>query len=361
MSDQDKSQKTEEPTSKRLSEAHSKGQVAKSAEISTWIMLASSTLVLALFVDRIAIGVANEVYRFLESPHLIAVDTEGAMDLIRLVFYRVGALLFMPLLLLVIAAIVGNVVQHRLVFTFEKMKPKLDKLSPLKGAKRMLGPQSAVNLAKSLLKFVVLGGVALIVILPEFDDLPTFMQLGFVDLLQLIKRLALMLAISVVSVFTALAALDMLYQKWDFHQNQKMSRQDVKDENKQMEGDPQVKARIRQLRMERTRQRMMTAVPTADVVITNPTHFAVALAYKHEEMAVPQLVAKGQDLVALRIRKLAEEHDVPIVENPPLARALCATVELGEEIPPQLYQAVAEIIGYVMGLRPDSGRSRRLH
>jgi flagellar biosynthetic protein FlhB len=324
-------------------------------------MLASATLVLALFVDGIAIGVANEVYRFLAAPHLIAVDSEGAMDLIRLVFYRVGALLFVPLLLLAIAAIVGNMVQHRPVFTFEKMKPKLDKLSPLKGAKRMFGPQSAINLAKSLLKFVVLGGVALIVILPEFEDLPTFMTMGFVDLLQLIKRLALTLAISVVSAFSVLAIFDMLYQKWDFHQNQKMSRQEVKDENKQMEGDPQVKARIRQVRMEQLRKRMMAAVPTADVVITNPTHFAVALEYKHEEMAVPRLVAKGQDLIALRIRELAEEHDVPIVENPLLARALCANVELDEEVPPQFYQAVAEIIGYVMGLRPDGGRSRRLH
>jgi flagellar biosynthetic protein FlhB len=163
--------------------------------------------------------------------------------------------------------------------------------------------------------------------------------------------------IAVLAVVTVIAALDMLYQKVQHTKQMRMSRQEIKDELKQTDGDPMVKARLRQIRMERARQRMMQAVPESTVVVTNPTHFAVALKYEHDSMDAPELVAKGADLVAKRIREVAEENDVPLVENPPLARALYGGVEVGQPIPTEHYRAVAEVIGYVMQLRPKSGRS----
>jgi len=198
------------------------------------------------------------------------------------------------------------------------------------------------------------GGVILVYMFAEFEDLPKFLTMEMGQVLVDLRDAMLVVLAAVLFVLAIIALLDLLYQRHEHNEQLKMSRQEGKDEYKQTEGDPLVKGRIRQIRMERARKRMMQAVPEADVVITNPTHFAVALKYEHEAMNAPILVAKGADLVAKRIRDLADENDVPIVENPPLARALYAGVELDEEIPQEHYQAVAEVIGYVMRLkRPD--------
>ena len=351
MSDQDKSQKTEEPTSKRLSEAHEKGQVAKSQEVSNWFVLSAAALVVSIFAESFARRLMTTVKPLLVSPHEIRIDAETLVQLLAHLGETVGLMLLPPLVLLAAAAIAGHVIQHRPMMALAKLKPTLSKISPAKGLKRMFSMQSVINLLKASVKIVLLGGVAIFVVWPDLQALPTMMTMPLDIVASRIMEIALLLSIGVVGALTALAMLDMIYQKWDFHQNQKMSRQEIKDETKQAEGDPQVKARIRQVRMERARRRMMAAVPTADVIITNPTHYAVALSYVDEEMAAPRLVAKGRDLVARRIREIAQEHDVPIVENPPLARALEADVEINQEIPPHFYKAVAEVIGYVMGLR----------
>ncbi len=351
MSDQDKSQKTEEPTSKRLSEAHEKGQVAKSQEVSNWFVLSAAALVVSIFAESFARRLMTTVKPLLVSPHEIRIDAETLVQLLAHLGETVGLMLLPPLVLLVAAAIAGHVIQHRPMMALAKLKPTLSKISPAKGLKRMFSMQSVINLLKASVKIVLLGGVAIFVVWPDLQALPTMMTMPLDIVASRIMEIALLLSIGVVGALTALAMLDMIYQKWDFHQNQKMSRQEIKDETKQAEGDPQVKARIRQVRMERARRRMMAAVPTADVIITNPTHYAVALSYVDAEMAAPRLVAKGRDLIARRIREIAQAHDVPIVENPPLARALEADVEIDQEIPPHFYKAVAEVIGYVMGLR----------
>jgi flagellar biosynthesis protein FlhB len=347
----DQSQKTEDPTAKRLEEAHRKGQVAKSDEVGHWFVLSGATLVVLIFAGGLARDVAAALLPFLERPHGMPAE---ALDL-RRDFGAVGLALLKaaaaPMALLFCAAALGPFVQHRPVLSAERLKPDFARLSPLKGLKRMFGPQSWLILAKAVLKIALVGGAALLAVWPELRRIELLTTVDLLGLLDVLSRVVLLLAAGALAMLAAIAVGDLFYQKWDFLKNQRMSKQEVKEEHKQTEGDPQVKARIRQLRMERSRKRMMAAVPTASVVVTNPTHFAVALRYEQAAMAAPKVVAKGMDLLALRIRELAAEHGVPVVENPPLARALHAGVELDREIPPEFYKAVAEIIGYVMRLQ----------
>ena len=220
--------------------------------------------------------------------------------------------------------------------------------------KNKVNLKAMVEFVKGLFKLGLVSIVTFAIAIPLLDDILVIPYIDLILSLQRIHELVILLAIGTLIVLTVIAVLDYIYQKYAFMQQMKMTKQEVRDEHKQSEGDPQVKARIRQLRTERARQRMMEAVPEADVVITNPTHYAVALKYKMEDMQAPRLVAKGVDHLAFRIRDVATEHDIPIVENPPLARTLYAAVELDEEIPTEHYQAVAEVIGYVMRLRGDT-------
>jgi flagellar biosynthetic protein FlhB len=226
------------------------------------------------------------------------------------------------------------------------------------GLGRIFGVQGLITLGKALVKIVLVGGAAFLAVWPELRRLELLITVDLLDLLALLARVALLLAGGALAMLAVLAVADLFYQKWDFIRNQRMSKQEVKDENRQSEGDPHVKMRIRQIRMERSKKRMMAAVPTASVVVTNPTHYAVALKYA-SGMPAPKVVAKGLDLVALKIREIAREHGVPIVENPPLARALHQAVELDREISPEFYKAVAEIIGYVMRLKGKLPQRRR--
>ena len=250
--------------------------------------------------------------------------------------------------LMMVIALFANVGQIGLIFAPEKIKPNLEKISIIKGAKRMVSSRAIVEFLKGIFKLLVVGVVSLFMVLPALDDLTLvpFMDVG--TSLDRIRDIAVLLGIGTVSVMTVIAGLDFAYQKYMFKKQMMMSKHEVKEEQKQTDGDPQVKARIRKVRMERAQQRMMAAVPDADVVVTNPTHFSVALEYKLDEMPAPKVVAKGIDHLAMRIREVAEANDVPLVENPPLARALYASVELGEEIPPEHFKAVAEVIGFIM-------------
>jgi flagellar biosynthetic protein FlhB len=232
----------------------------------------------------------------------------------------------------------------------------LSKISPASGAKRIFGKQAAANFGKGLFKLVALGTVMLAILWPERLRLQAMMQFDPMTILGVIVTLTLRLLGAVVAMLAVVAIADYFFQYRQWYERQKMSLQEMKQEFKQAEGDPHVKGRIRQLRHARMKKRMMTAVPKASVIITNPTHYAVALSYERG-MSAPVCVAKGVDLIALKIREIAKAHDIPIVENVPLARALHATVEIDDEIPVEHYHAVAEVIGYVMGLKRGlSGR-----
>ena len=354
--DQDKSEKTEEPTAKRIDEAFQKGNVPKSQEVNHWFMLAGGTAVLGLLTSGISDGIINNFTQFLAQPHAIATDAGQLVQLGYSMGFKVVGFLALPLMVLVGAALAGNMLQHRLVFSTQKMQPDLSKLSPLSGAKKIFGLKGVIDLLKAAAKIIVIGGVIIAIIWPDMADLRHVPSMELPAVVEFIRLEALKIALAVLALMAMVAMADTFYQRYDWFENLRMSVKDVKDESKQSEGDPHVKAKIRQLRSERARTRMMAAVPEADVVITNPTHFAVALKYDAEVMAAPRVVAKGQDNIALRIREVAEENEVPIVENPPLARGLFAAADLDREIPVEFFKAVAEVIGYVMRLQGKSGK-----
>ncbi len=349
--DADESQKTEEPTDKKLTDARKKGQVAQSQEVKSWGVLLGGTIAIALLgpwtagkVRDVGIFAINNSYHF-------PTDFEA----LRLGFYELALQVFIilsPIMgILILMAIAANMGQVGLMWSPEKIKPDPSKLSLIKGVKRVVSVRQFVEFLKGIFKLLIVGVVAFGVSIPLLSDLALIPDKNLVVVLERIMALVLSLSAATVGVLTAIAALDFIYQKYTFTKQMRMTKQEVKDEHKQSEGDPQVKSRIRKLRIERAVQRMFANLPQADVVVTNPTHYAVAMEYKMDTMPAPKLVAKGVDHIAHRIREVAEEHDIPIVENPPLARALYAAVEIDEEIPPEHYVAVAEVIGYVMRMR----------
>jgi flagellar biosynthetic protein FlhB len=295
--------------------------------------------------------VVRAISRFVTEPDLIVTGRAGIGAALKGMLGEVLLAVLPIIMLLVIAAILAGVVQSGLVFSAERIKPELSKISIAKGAKRLFSLKSVAEFVKSILKLIVVGGVVTMLFVPIFDDLTRITTMPIIATMTLLQSLAVRLFIGVLAVLTVIAIIDFLYQRFEHMKSMRMSRQEIRDELKQTEGDPQVRARLRQIRTERARRRMMAAVPEADVVITNPTHFAVALKYDPQEMSAPRLVAKGVDAVAERIRETAREHDVPLVENPPLARALFASVDLEQEIPAEHYKAVAEIISYVFQLK----------
>jgi flagellar biosynthetic protein FlhB len=350
MADEDDgAERTEDPTQKRLDDAHDRGDVAKSQEVNTWFMIAGATMVLSTFSGSIG-GIQAPLRNVIANSWMIHVDGSNLLRLARSLEYDVFAALGVPLLMLVITAIAGNMLQHRLVWSGESLKPKFSKISPAAGAKRIFGKQAAANFAKGLFKLVALGAVMTAILWPERHRLESFLHFDPSMLLGITTNLTVHLMGAVVAMLAVVAIADYFFQYRQWYERQKMSLREMKEEFKQSEGDPHIKGRIRQLRHARMKKRMMAAVPKASVIITNPTHYAVALSYERG-MAAPICVAKGVDLIALKIREVAGKHDIPIVENVPLARALYATVEIDDEIPVEHYHAVAEIIGYVMGLR----------
>jgi flagellar biosynthetic protein FlhB len=246
-------------------------------------------------------------------------------------------------------------IQHRLVWSGEPLKLQLSKISPMTGLKRLFSQQAIANFVKGLLKLAVIGTVMTALLWPQRHRLDGLVQTEIVGTLALTKSLALEMLGAVIAILAFIAAADYLFQYRQWYERQKMSAREMKEEFKQTEGDPMIKSRIRALRQGRMRKRMMAQVPKATVVITNPTHYAIALQYERG-MDAPVCVAKGVDTLAFKIREIATEHAIPVVENPPLARALHATVEVDQEVPPEHYKAVAEVIGYVMRLRRGLGR-----
>jgi len=354
--DDDSADKTEDPSQKHLDEALERGDVVKSQEVSTWFVIAGGTLVLSTFSGSIGGGIMMPMRNLIENSWMIHADGPGLLDLAQSLEYALIAALGVPFLMMMIAAIAGNMVQHQLVWSTEGLTPHFSKISPVSGAKRIFGKQAAANFCKGLFKVIALGAVMTAILWPERHRLEAMVRFDPSVLLGITTSLTLRLLGAVVAMLAVVAIADYLFQYRQWYERQKMSLQEMKEEFKQSEGDPQVKGRIRQLRQARMKKRMMAAVPKASVVITNPTHYAVALSYERG-MSAPVCVAKGVDTLALKIREIAGKHDIPIVENVPLARALYATVEIDAEIPVEHYHAVAEIIGYVMSLKRGlSGR-----
>ena len=352
----DASDKTEDPTQKRLDEALERGDVAKSQEINTWFVIAGGTLVMSTFSGSIGGGMLVPLRGLIANAWSIRTDGPALLSLASSLEYAVIAAVGVPMLMLALAALAGNMMQHRLVWSGEALKPKLSKISPGAGFKRIFGKQAAVNFAKGIFKLTALGAVMAAILWPERHRLEARVRFDPAALLGVTNSLSLHLMGAVVAMLAIVAVGDYLFQYRTWYERQKMSQQDIKEEFKQSEGDPHVKGRMRQLRQARMKKRMMAAVPKASVIITNPTHYSVALQYERG-MAAPVCVAKGADNLAFKIREIARENNIPIVENVPLARALFATVEIDAEIPVEHYQAVAEVIGYVMGLRRNlSGR-----
>jgi len=346
----DSDDKTEDPTQKRLDDALAKGDVAKSQEVNTWFIIAGATLILSTFSGSIGGGILKPLRTLIANAGQLRTDGAALLALSNTLGYAVLGAIGVPLLMLAIAAVAGNMVQHRLVWSSESLTPKFSKISPGAGLKRILGKQAVANFAKGVFKLIALAAVMMAVLWPERHRLESFLMFDPSAILDVTTNLTLQLMGAVVAMLTAVAIADYFFQYRQWFERQKMSLQEIKDEFKQSEGDPHIKAKIRQLRQQRMKKRMMAAVPNASVIITNPTHYSIALSYDRG-MAAPVCVAKGADLIAFKIREIAKKHDIPIVENVPLARALYATVDIDEEIPVEHYHAVAEIIGYVMGLK----------
>ena len=350
----DSDDKTEDPTQKRLDDAHAKGDVAKSQEVVTWFMLLGSATIFAMMAPGTAAHLSDSLKVLIMNADRFDLSGAGFGAFFNNLALTLLGTVMIPLVVLSVCAILANLIQHQPLLSTEPITPKFSKVSPLAGFKRLFSMESLVNFGKGLLKIGIVGTVVVMVVWPERDRLDTMMTADPLMILADFQEIGIKIFIAVLMVVTAIAAADYFYVRQKWWKKQMMTLQETRDEYKQMEGDPHIKGKLRQLRQERSRQRMMSAVPDATVVITNPTHFAVALKYD-KGMKAPQCVAKGADAVAFRIRELAKEHDVPIVENPPLARALFASVDVDGVIPNEHFKAVAEVIGFVMRLKRGAG------
>jgi len=347
----DDSQKTEDPTSKRLSDAREKGQVPRSQEVSHWFMILAMALVVGIFSPSLSADIGGVLRPFLEQPHLMPLEGNAMRDLLGLTVFAVLKVSLIPLAIILAAGLAAGTIQNGIIVTTEQIRPKLSKISFKSGFKKMFSTRARTDFLKGMLKLAIVGVVVMMIIWPDRDSLQLIPTMAVEDMLAMVRDEAVKVIMGVLAVMTLITLADVMYQRYMHMKELRMTKQQIKDEHKQSEGDPLIKGRLRQIRVERARKRMMAAVPEADVVITNPTHYAVALKYDQRTMEAPRVVAKGVDNIALRIREIAEEHGVAVVENPPVARALHAAVEIDQEIPPEHYKAVAEIIGYVMRLK----------
>jgi len=344
-------EKTEAATPRRLEKAREEGQVARSRELNTFMLLACGVAMLWLtgaYLYRSLNGVVRAGLWFdpriaRDTGVMTAAAAESAFQALASLLPLFGALAAM--------AVLSSVALGGLVFTAKALEPKFERLNPFKGVARMFSSQTLVELFKTLAKAAVIGGIGAMVIWHYRDDMIALMHATPTEALTAGMRLVALCCALIVAALILVVAIDAPWQLWSHHKKMRMSRQDVKQEHKESEGDPHVKGRIRQQQRAMARRRMMSEVPKADVVVTNPTHYAVALIYSEQQAGAPRVVAKGSGLIAARIREIAQTHKVPMLSAPPLARALHHHVELGQEIPTALYGAVAQVLAWVYQLR----------
>ncbi len=349
--EKEKHQKTEEPTQKRIDDAVKKGQVVTSREVNSFFMLLAFTILIIVLAPPIMDEMRYRLSHYIIKPHDIDITDQAFYLEMHDLMYDVLVMMVLPIILAISAVFLANAAQNRFVLSTEPIVPKLSKISIIKGFGRLFSRRSMVEFVKGLVKITVVGAVAMIAIWPYKEHLRLLPDENMFELLTFISSIAGRMMIGICMIMLIIALLDFAYQKFEYLQNLKMTKQELKDEFKQQEGDPQVKQKLKQIRRERAKKRMMEAVPQADVVITNPEHYAVALQYDQLTMNAPHVVAKGTDKAALRIKEVAEQHKITVMRNPPLARLLYDNARMDEEIPYEYYKAVAEIIGYVYKLR----------
>jgi len=349
--EEDESSKTEEPSERKISKAKEEGDIAISQDVKSFIMLIGALFVVWLFAPIMSRWLINICSSFIEKSTDIEITPNNFVQVFQqstLGFFKIMAI---PFAIFMVLGIIASLSQTGFIYAPKKLEPKWDKLNFLAALPKFINKQKIVESIKGLLKIIVVSAIVYNVLksyIPQIELLPTSGSFG---ILGFIHHITVLLIFTVTIAVLVIAAADYAWQKYTHLQKLRMTKQEVKEEFKQMEGDPLVKSKIRQIRMDRARQRMMENVPKSDVVIVNPTHYAVALSYKIGEMPAPIVTAKGVDNAALRIKAVAEENDVPIVENPPLARALFASTELDQPIPLEHFVAVAEVIRYVMQLK----------
>lgn len=355
--DEDDASKTEDASGKKLSDAREKGDVPMSQEVKIWLMLLASLVVVSMVAPSSIKRLSNGLVGYIEHAGTAAVDRGAIGGILFDTALTAFLAILLPVLIMAAAGVLGTILQIGWLVTAEKMKPDIAKLNPLPAFMRLFTMQNGLELVKGFVKMGVIGAVCYIILKPMMISVEHYAGMPMELLLGEIQYLVVKLFLWVTIIMFLLAGGDFFYQRFKYAEKMKMSKHDQKEEFKQQEGDPIVKGRLRQMRFDKARQRMMQAVPRADVVVTNPTHFAVALKYDQSAMAAPVVLAKGADAVAAKIREIAKENDIPIVENPPLARALFASVEIDQEIPPEHYKAMAEVISYVFKLKNRLGRN----
>jgi flagellar biosynthetic protein FlhB len=356
MSEGSAQEKTEQPTIKKLAKAREEGQVAVSREVPSVLILLFSLCVFFFAGFWMFDRLINFMKSLLQNIGAISI---GVMSLRLLLFsvFKEMIIILAPLMVaVVLAGVTGYVVQFGFLFTGKPLTPKFSKMDPVKGMKKLFSVKSYVELVKMLIKTCVVGGVAFIMLRGEADKFPLLIRMEVGEILIFIGQVSFRICFYTCIALIFLAALDFAFQKWQHIKSLKMTKQEVKDETKQSEGDPKIKSRIRSAQMEMARRRMMEAVHDADVIITNPTRLAIALQYDAKKMTAPRVIAKGSGFVAERIREIAMERSIPIVEEKPLAQALYKTVEIDDFIPASLYQAVAEVLAYVYRLKGITSR-----
>ena len=356
--DKDDAQKTELPSQKRLQDAFEKGDVTQSPDISAWLVLAAATAFIAMWAPSTATSLRKMMIGFLSQPHSLSITSQTAGSLLDAIGFKLLMILALPFAMLIAVGVGSHWIQHPPVFSAAKLKPDFARINPMQGFSKLFGWAALVNFLKGLLKTGFAGAAIWMAVWPSRDQMLMLVTLPVAQLLPFALKLTVQFLIATLVVLGVVAVADYGWQYFERMRRLKMTRQEVKEEQKESDGDPIVKGRLRQIRSERARKRMMAAVPKASVIITNPTHYAVALAYESGKMGAPICVAKGMDSIALKIREIGQEHNVPIVENPPLARALYASVDVDESIKPEHYKAVAQVIGYVMRLKGKVSSAR---
>lgn len=348
--DQDKASKTEEATPRKLEEARKKGDVAKTPDLASWLSLAAATGVVIWTGGYFSLGLAEDLVPFIASPHqmLGTLDAGGGTEIARMAIFAAAPILAAVMGATIVAGAGGNIAQSGFMWTTSKLKPEWSRVSPLKGWQRIFGADGLVQFLKTFIKLIATGVIAWLTLKPHAAELAGVAAMRPAAILPMALQLASSLMWAILAFLGVTAGMDWLWQRFSFARKMRMSREELKEDFKQSEGDPHVKARQKQIRMERARRRMMAAVPEATVVIMNPTHYAVALKYEAGETPAPLCVAKGVDSLALKIRKVAEEAGVPVIEDAPLARALYATVDVDQTIPRAHFEAVAKVIGFVL-------------
>ena len=350
--EEDNASKTEEPTYKRLEDAVEKGQVINSREVTSFLALITLTIVVMWVLPMVFKLFIPNLSVILEQ----AGDVEmSAAQLGIIMKYAIGkAMMYLlPVFILLMAVTIFShfAQQGRLVFSTEPIMPDLSRLSIIKGIERLFSKKNLVEFLKNIAKLIFVGTFVYLVIASDIQFLRLYGQLSVGSIVETLYDIISHILICVCVTVGAIAGVDYVYQRFEYFRALRMTKQEIKEEHKQSEGNPEIKQKQRQLRRDRAQASIRQSVPTADVIITNPEHFAIALKYDPAEMPAPMVVAKGLDLIALDIRKIAEEHDIPIIENPPLARALYKDVGVDEHVPLEHYEAVAKIISYVFGLR----------